>query len=753
MAAELMDKKHAELVEAIKDATTPHELELAYKAFIDTALQAFRPRAHRTREAPPPYWTDALTTATRLRSKLYKRWKGTNCPKAKSAYQKHDKETKRLIRKAKRASFKELGTMLEQSPHPEALLARYSKNRETRKSKNNTTVSSTVDPTAFTQYIATKFPVTDKMPKTEPREFTVSEDFRKEIAQALLLAPKGKAAGADGIFVEVLQLTPLRSALFIQELWIQCGRMKYTPEDWRITIWVPIYKNGPQGVPCNYRPIALLSQIRKIVEVAINRAILKVIIFHPTQCGFKTRSGCEQAILRYMSNIKRARLVAILDLKGAYGSIPRHRLIDLIDQRIPPNLAAMATAFLTEETCYTIGNPENTVSIRRGVPEGSPLSPTLFNLVMDTLSAQIQQENPDPTIIPNIMFADDVNLMAIQSKHMQSLLDTCTDWSIANDMTWAPPKSSIVSRYETPTLKLAGAELAIKRQAKYLGITATVSGTGVGRKELRNRILKTRKAAAGLKELRLMRHLSVRQAKKVVRALITSKWAYMAHLIPITEKQRHRISRIEHQARGFYPTFRHKEALDRVCTAMSAPSVRQTITRATESAEKRLTQKLQDQTDTEQAPLDIALTLVELTTLREVKEGNENIEPEDVRTERRKKWEERPRLKRKIPISKEPLPFLSLERARSQRCCMNWFFGRFPEQLHFRMYKNHHGLAKATEWKSSMYSLMSKEKWSPEESKKIDQNIDDLFAAVNAATHDEEEAAFQEELDETQNYM
>jgi len=754
IAAELLNDKHADLLVAIRQAQDPQALERAYEDFCNTALQAFRPTARRSKEAPPLYWNEALTHATKIRSRLYKKWKLTNCPVAKRTYKEHDRETKRMIRREKRRSFQALGEMMQQSPHPEAILARFSKHREERIAKNNTKVYRTVDPRAFTEYIGTKFPVTEAMPEVTPRPFMVSDSFRKEIEQAVLDAPKGKAAGGDEVFAEVLQLTPKRSALFIQELWIKCGQMKYTPKAWRITIWVPIYKSGLRGVISNYRPVALLSHIRKIIEVAINRTIMRFIIFHPTQCGFRSHSGCEQAILRYMWNTRQANYVAILDLKGAYGSIPRHRLLELIDQRIPPNLAAMITAFLTEEECYTIGNPEFSVNIRRGVPEGSPLSPSLFNLVMDTLANQIQRESPDPNIVPNIMFADDVNLQAIQAPSMQSLLHTCSRWAVRNDMTWAPTKSHIIKkRGAAPTpFTLAGTTLGMRTQAKYLGITATLTQQGVDHRELSNRIKKAKAAAASLKELRLMRYMTVRQARNTVRALITSKWSYMAHLIPVTRQQLHRINQIEHQARGFYLRFKHKQALDRVCYAMNAPSAEQTIENLGRSAENRLTRNLQEHTDKEHHPLSIALALEELTALRNIRERS-TAETEPARTNRREAWERRRNLRRRIPPSAHHLPFLELKKARDQRCAINWFFGRFPEQMHFRMFKNQKGPAAAEEWKEGMYSLMGKTKWNREETEEFKGRVRSLFDVVQNAAPEDAEAALQEELDELQNYI
>jgi len=456
-----MEQNYPRLIQRIQQAHTKAELEAAYEDFANTLLQHYRPKTRRTREAPPLYWTPELDKATRLRSKLYKRWKKTNKIIDRQIYKDQDRATKRLIKATKRESFKALGNMLAKHPNPMTLVARYSKARKKRVAKNNLTHYRNLSPAAFTAYNGNKFPVDASMPKVQPRAFQVDSAFRKEIEIALQRAPKCKAAGADELFVEAIKLTPKKSAAFLQTLWAKCGELKYIPRAWRTTIWVPIHKGKSQGVPENYRAIALLSHARKIIETALNRTIKRQIEFHVAQCGFKQHSSCEQALLRYASNAKRARYAAVLDLKGAYASIPRHRLMDIIDKRIGPNLAAMASHFLTEEICHTIGDP-TTTTVRRGVAEGSPLSPTLFNLLMDTLATQILEKKTERDMIPVTLFADDTNLQTTTEPSMRTVMNTCDKWAEENQMTWAPQKSSILAKEMPRTpFKLAGRQVKI----------------------------------------------------------------------------------------------------------------------------------------------------------------------------------------------------------------------------------------------------------------------------------------------------
>ena len=76
----------------------------------------------------------------------------------------------------------------------------------------------------------------------------------------------------------------------------------------------------------------------------------------------------------------------------------------------------------------------------RGVKQGCPLSPILFNIYINDLAFNLDDSNPSPLKLPNgtdiscLMYADDVILIASTPVGLQNLLDTvngfCTDWRL-----------------------------------------------------------------------------------------------------------------------------------------------------------------------------------------------------------------------------------------------------------------------------------------------------------------------------------
>ncbi|PXF39484.1 hypothetical protein BWQ96_10831 [Gracilariopsis chorda] len=106
---------------------------------------------------------------------------------------------------------------------------------------------------------------------------------------------------------------------------------------------------------------------------------------------------------------------AVLDLKKAYDTVPRDKLMQIVEQKLPKHIANMIAYLLQPTILRTArdntskeGKDDNVVRI--GVLKGDPPSTTLFNMYMDKYAEQIL---PHTKHYRNrnyglIMFADDV---------------------------------------------------------------------------------------------------------------------------------------------------------------------------------------------------------------------------------------------------------------------------------------------------------------------------------------------------------
>ena len=306
-------------------------------------------------------------------------------------------------------------------------------------------------------------------------------------------APITKVPGPDLIIGESLRVAFKVHGRFLLALWKGSGRLSYKPSSWSRGIVVPIFKKEDKDNPTNYSPITLLSNARKVTESAIDSNIRKTYEIHRSQYGFQHGIGSEVAILRAVELQNSGHKYSkILDLKAAYDRVPRNKLINILRARLPEGILRQILPFITVGWTKCAGsNSNNLAEITRGVPRGSPMSPTLSDIFIDVLAERIEPKKESAENSGIIVFAVDVQPTAKSRLALKQYFDTAFTWDTETEMTWNVRKcSTIQPEHVQVSLKMGMEPIQVVESETYFG--NTIRRQGITDKLLRERVQKAR---------------------------------------------------------------------------------------------------------------------------------------------------------------------------------------------------------------------------------------------------------------------
>lgn len=275
-----------------------------------------------------------------------------------------------------------------------------------------------------------------------------------EITKIIKNLPNKKSPGHDFINTMAVKYLPPPAIAFLTNIYNSCFRTGYFPLTWKHAIIVPISKPGKNAAfTDSYRPISLLPTLSKIFEKIILRRLNKHLNLTKSipieQFGFTEKISTQHQLLRiteyiYTAFQKKQHTIAIfIDITKAFDRVWHQALrYKLIKIGTPHYIISIINSFLTNRTFSVnvnnhISNPR---TINAGLPQGSPLSPTLFNLYVADLpkvnNIQIAQFADDTAI-----FSSDASLNVIRNK-IQLYLHMLDSWACRLKIQLNPSKTS-----------------------------------------------------------------------------------------------------------------------------------------------------------------------------------------------------------------------------------------------------------------------------------------------------------------------
>ncbi|KAK8770091.1 hypothetical protein V5799_013445 [Amblyomma americanum] len=243
---------------------------------------------------------------------------------------------------------------------------------------------------------------------------------REEVMEAVASATKNTAAGADKIRNSLIRNLNDEAidqlAKYLNTLW-QEGRV---PAEWKHAVVVMIPKPGKKLQIENLRPISLTSCLEKLYEKIITRRIQnhleKEQLYPDSMFGFRANLSTQDVLLQLKEEVLETmpkageNVVMAIDIKGAFDNVSHVAIMEgLNNANCGKRTHDYVRDFLSNRTA-TVGLGELRRDVFhtpcKGKPQGSVISPVLFNVAMIGLANKLKKIEG----IQHAMYADDITV-------------------------------------------------------------------------------------------------------------------------------------------------------------------------------------------------------------------------------------------------------------------------------------------------------------------------------------------------------
>ena len=399
-----------------------------------------------TKNHPVPWWSPEIKTALKIRNTALNHYKKTHNPSHLIEYKRLRAKARYLLRSAKKQSWISFVSSINEPVSCSTMWSNIKKLTGNKQkftfpslSYNNQTYQT---PSEISELLAQSYTkisdndnydpnfITIKLnSEKKPIKFTTNKlkehslpynqpITEKEVSHTITLWSKKSAPGNDQITSTMLQHLHHNTITHLTSLLNRIFFSANFPSQWKNALIIPLLKPLKDPThPLSYRPISLLSALGKILEKIINNRLTWFLetneILSHAQFGCRKKRSALMALADldaqiHVAHAEGASLFSIFfDMENAFPRVWTYHICATLHQMgLRGPLPLLIKNFLNDRTfnVRVADTLSNISSQQNGIPQGSPLSGTLFLIAINGVTKII------PSPIQTILFADDLSV-------------------------------------------------------------------------------------------------------------------------------------------------------------------------------------------------------------------------------------------------------------------------------------------------------------------------------------------------------
>lgn len=489
------------------------KMEGNYKTMIDKILQAQRTNtkeAVTTKMSQPYWWNYEIGNRHRICNRIRRKiWREKIKPQPSqhalnSLYTQHKqckKDLRKDIRLSKRIHWKNVCEELDRDVWGQGY-------QIVTKPIKGSSMPYNLDENKKLDIVLDLFPAKDDSFTSTP---TVPMENLFTLEELELAAGKlkiGKATGPDGVTPEALKLAIQSFPQHILNVMNDILKKQTFPKEWKKAHVVLLPKGSIEEENPKFRTICLLDCAGKLLEYMIKARLEQELEekggLSETQFGFRKGKSTVDAALQMANstsdNRTRYSVLITVDVANAFNTATWSKIIcRLKTLRISTYLSNIIESYLTDRI-LVVGRKK--IKMTQGVPQGSVLGPTLWNVLYDSVLALDLPEG-----CGTIAYADDLALTVVANdknaliSRANAALKRINEWMCINELKLAPTKTEAVvikgaRNGRDIAFKLGNNVILPTNSVKYLGVW--VDGNLKYKEHIRKTVTKAEKLVTAL---------------------------------------------------------------------------------------------------------------------------------------------------------------------------------------------------------------------------------------------------------------